>query len=55
MQPLFRIAISTAIAALSVSACTDAQAAEPDLRVEVVQSGLEIPWDIAFLGNGAML
>lgn len=46
-------------AALSLAALTavssPSQAAPPALEVEVLESGLSIPWDITFLRDGSML
>jgi glucose/arabinose dehydrogenase len=50
--------VSTAALALPVPllAAVPADAAErPDLKVSVVQSGLQHPWDLAFLPDGSML
>nr|MCW2727872.1 glucose dehydrogenase [Aeromicrobium sp.] len=44
------------VLALPLLAAAPATAAErPDLRVTVVQDGLEHPWDLAFLPDGSML
>ncbi len=59
---LFRVTAAAAALALPVAlAAAPPAAAAPDderaprLRVTTVKSGLDIPWDITFLPNGAML
>lgn len=48
-------AVLLSVPLLAVQAASPAQAAKPDLTVTVVQDGLAIPWDLAFLPDRSML
>jgi glucose/arabinose dehydrogenase len=55
-----RLSLPVSVAALVVvlpllASVPASAAARPDLRVTVVQSGLQHPWDLAFLPDGSML
>jgi len=47
--------VPAAVLAVPLLVATPANAERPDLTVTVVQSGLEHPWDLAFLPDGSML
>ncbi len=54
MMRIWRV-IPALVLALPLMTAAPATAARPGLSVTVVQSGLRIPWDLAFLPDGSML
>lgn len=55
LMPALAAALVLPASLLTAASPATAGAARPDLRVSVVQSGLEHPWDLAFLPDRSML